>query len=174
MARETKSTNPYSTKRWIRLETLPSDMKGCPQNLEYTTYYGTINGERSYYLIGAFDEKFYAYRICVENLTQFQRLKDRLKSLSCTFVVNETVNPFTNAVAWKRHELEPNFHNYVAKMSSDRDCYIGRFGKYCYTMSTRYKLYGRERDWVEALGVYVSDWIESVSESTRRLLCVVF
>ena len=155
MAKETKPKNPFSTKNWKRLEALPSGIDRL-DNMWYTTYYGTLNGERSYYLVGAFNDEFYAYSICVENLSQFQKLKERLNGLNCTFKVNKSVNPFNNAAAWEKHDCGSG-DSYLARISSNRKCYIGMFGGQCYIMPTRYKQYGRERDWIVALGVCVID-----------------
>ena len=107
-------------------------------------------------LVGAFNDEFYAYSICVENLSQFQKVKERLNGLNCTFKVNKSVNPFNNAAAWEKHDCGSG-DSYLARISSNRKCYIGMFGGQCYIMPTRYKQYGRERDWIVALGVCVID-----------------
>ncbi len=156
MAKETKSINPFSTKRWKKFQAPQCLQDLLEEDREYSIYKGKIDGESSFFLVGKFGSDIYAYGIAKENLCQLENLLDRLKKLDCKFKQNWAVNPF---VGWNKEPVNLQIDNYEARMSRrENGCVycVGRFGNSCYTfdMSKRNKS-GIEIDWVSALGVCV-------------------
>ena len=154
MAKETKSANSSPTKGWRKLETLPPDMTVELKDKECTTYYGTINGIRGYYLIVLYEGGLYFFSFHKENLSKFKNLKKRLEDLNCKFKPNEAVDPCTDSL-WTRYEFETNLSNYEGRISSNRDYIIVGFGKHCCKMPTKGQRVDHEIDWIETLGVFM-------------------
>lgn len=173
MAKETKITDVLSTKRWKELQTLPPDMGVQLQDGKFVPYYGMINGKRGYNLLVLSNGKCYSSSISKEKLTQFEQMKEGLEKLGYKFVSNRAVNPITDGSIWKRLGLDST-RDYEARISGNRDFYVLWAGGYIYKMSTRNRQYGREVDWLRALGVYVSDWLGVFRSIHTRFSCVVF
>ena len=153
MAKES-TPNPFSTKRWKKFQAPQNLQELLKEDKEYSVWKGKIDGETSFYLVGKFGE-LYACSISKENLCQLEKLQERLKKLNCKFTPNEEVNPFEG---WQEGELNQTLSNYEAKINrigGMRDYCVGRFGDSCYVYPIMDRHFGHERDWVQALGVFV-------------------
>ena len=152
MAKEKKPINPFSTKKWKKFQAPQSLSDLLQTDGEYTVHYGKIDGETSFFMVGKFGRELYAYAISVDNLTQLEKLRNRLDNLRCEFRENADVNPFRG---WEKCPLNQSIPNNVVKLfgEGNRRFYVGRHGDSCYRFLASHRNSGRELDWVQNLGV---------------------
>lgn len=159
-----KPRNPFSTEKWKLFKEAPQSLRNLLENDgDYTPYRGRIDGEESFFFVGRFDEKLYAYSIKRENLSQVEKLKEkRLAGLNCRFIVNVDMNPFDGC--WELESLDSKNKTKVPhyevkpQQSQNSIYYVGGFWDKCYVLRGSAYRTGHEIDWVKVLGVYVPDY----------------